>query len=468
MELGMSHEAATPLNRVRVTRRAVIAALTAWALALVWFVTLSGWLGVRPHSVLLVRQNVLFNSDTNTWVDVMVHEQAPSASARVIHPLDARLWRAPALALRYALQLVVPPEYAAVLATQLLVAFVAAIGVGALACLAVTLGLTSSQCVCLFGVYLLFTSSSTIALPEYFGISNGLLTIAFVVPILVSDRRISVTVLAALVPLCAGTTLTNAAYPIAALYQWGLRSTMLRRAVLVAALLMVPIAVFLFIDSRKVVLLYTDADKDIASRVAVVPRYVPGATRWYLKTTKIHGHVADYLNLRLFEHPLDAADYALFAIAAPAVGPTPAVRTTKGADMITYESGQPLHWNPNGFFVGADVSHVRQYLGVQALGGVLWLSLLAMCLYRALRHPDTRRLVWLPAGWVVFNLLFHNVWGDELFLYAPHWSWALMALVILGARELPVRAIAAFVLPIAGCQIYTLIAIRHAVAGVVR
>jgi hypothetical protein len=438
------------------------------ATAVVWFTLLSGWLGVEPGSLLLKRQNVLFNSDTNTWVDEIARQQAPSASTRAIHPLEVFIWRTPYQVVNRLVRVVVQQDRAELLAARLLVALVSGTGVGFLAWLALTLGVGLPQCLLLFAMYLLFTSSSTIALPEHFGLSNGLLSIAFVIPIAIANRRIRTAVLAALAVLCGGTTITNVLYPLAAIYQWGLNSVRARAAVVLAAALALPLAIFLFMDSRKVVLLYTDADKEIASRVAILPAHIPGITRWYLKTSKIHGHVGDYLNLRLVRHPLDAAVYSVYALVTPAVGPAPAVRTTKGRQMVTYESGRPLHWDPNGFFSGSDSLYLTDWWGVQGVGAALWAVLLFSCTYHALRDRSTRPLVWLAAGWILFNLVFHNLWGDEQFLYAPHWSWALMALVLLGARQLSLIAVGSFVVPIAACQIYTLVRIKSLLLAIVQ
>jgi hypothetical protein len=438
------------------------------ATAVVWFTLLSGWLGVAPGYVLMKRQNVLFNSDTNTWIDEIARGHAPSAATRAIHPLEVVIWRPPYQVVNRLLRLVVQPDRVELLAARLLVALVSGAGVGFLAWLALTLGIEMPQCLLLFAMYLLFTSSSTIALPEHFGLSNGLLSIAFVAPIAIANRRIRTAVLAALTVLCGGTTITNVLYPLAAIYQWGLTSVRARAAVVLAAALALPLAIFLFVDSRKVVLLYTESDKEIASRVAVLPAHIPGITRWYLKTSKIHGHVGDYLNLRLLRHPLDAAVYSVYALVTPAVGPVPAVRTTKGWPMVTYESGRPLHWDPNGFFSGSDSLYLGGWWGAHGIGAVLWTVLLLSCTYRAFRDRTTRPLLWLPAGWILFNLVFHNLWGDEQFLYTPHWSWALMALVLLGARQLSLLATASFVIPIAAYQIYTLVWIKTLLLSIVQ
>lgn len=453
--------------RNRSTRVLLIAG-TIWVTAVIWFMLLSGWLGVRPGSVLLARENVFFNSDTNTWIEAMVNNPDAAAGTRAVHPLAIALWRPPTQALFWLIRVVRPRDRAGPAAARLLIALVAGAGVGCLAWLALTIGVEMPQLLLLFAMYLLFTASSTIALPEHFGLSNGLLSIAFVTPILAAHRGVRATGLAVLAVVCGGTTITNALYPLGALYQWALEGRA-RRVAAVAATIVLPIAVFLFVDSQLIVRPYipgTAAPLGLAHR-SILPAYVPAATRWYAKTSQIHGHVLGFANLRLLNHPMDAIVYAMFALVAPAVGPPPAVRKTKGSDMVTYESSQPLRWTPVGSS-GSDRPHLRDYLGVQSIGAVLWISLLLYCVQYAFRHQMTRRLAWLPAGWILFNLVFHNLWGDELFLYAPHWSWALMALVILGARGLSRMATALLVVPIAACQIGALFQIKSALLTIYR
>ena len=63
--------------------------------------------------------------------------------------------------------------------------------------------------------------------------------------------------------------------------------------------------------------------------------------------------------------------------------------------------------------------------------------------------------------------MLHTVWGDELFLYTPHWSWALFGLVLLGAGRLPLRFVAAMCLATAPAQIQMLLAVKQ-VAAIIR
>jgi hypothetical protein len=382
-------------------------------IAVIWFVLLSGWLGVTPGSVMTKRQNVLFNSDMNLWVDRMIgNARSPE---RLVHPLEVLIWRAPCRALQHLLGMFLPFDYAGLLAARLLVAAVAALGVGFLAYLALHLGVKRIHLVLLFAMYLLFTSNTTLSLPEHFGISNGLLCITFVFPIVVASTELRAAGLAALLVLCGGTTITNVLFPLASFVRYCLRST---RSKMYAA-------------------------------AAAMAGGLGAALFLYLRSSTIHYFVGKYLSLRLFRDPLEAGVYAIYALVAPAIGPAPRMLRFPGWDMVSYEPAlQPLH--------------LSYYFGFQAIGAIAWAILLGACISIALRDDRTRAYVWLPLGWLLFNIGFHNVWGDELFLYAPHWSWALMALVVLGARGLSTKFLAVTSVVVIACQIDTLFAIKHA------
>jgi hypothetical protein len=387
--------------------------------SVIWFMLLSGWWGVTPGSVITKRQNVLFNSDMNLWVDRMIgNARSPE---RLVHPLEVPLWRGPCRALQHLLGIFLPSEYAGLFAARLLVAVMAGLGVGFMAFLALHNGLKTTQFILLFIMYLLFTSNSTTALPEHFGISNGLLSISFVLPIVIASAEVRALVLGALVVLCGGTTVTNVLFPLASFVQYCLKSVRTKIHAATAALAVgLGAGVFL-----------------------------------YVKSWSIHHFVGKYLSLRLVHHPLKAGLYTLYALVAPAVGPTPRILRVPGWDMVCYEPAyEPLR--------------LSYYFGIQAIGAIAWAILLFTCISKGLREERTRAYMWLPLGWLLFNAAFHNIWGDELFLYAPHWSWALMGVVILGASDLSRRFIAAMVVPVVVSQIYTLFAIKQALQTIVR
>jgi hypothetical protein len=365
------------------------------------------------------RQNILFNSDTNLWLDRMIgNERSPE---HVIHPLEIYFWRPPCRALQHLLEAFMPADAAGVLAARVFVAFIHGLGVGFLAFLALRLGVKLPQCILLFVIYLLFTSNATAALPEHFAISNGLLSITFVVPILVASTGATAIFLAAMVLLCGGTTITNALYPLAALWQYAFKSMRARLTVLAVA----------------------------------APIGLAAAIGLYLKSYTIHHFVNAYSTLRLVHDPLRACVHFVYTFLSPAVGPTPRVMREPGWDMVSYE---PAH----------DVLRLSYYFGLQAIGAIAWLFLLFRCVARALRDQEIRQYVWLPLGWVVFSAVFHNIWGDELLLYSPHWSWALIALVILGARDLSMKFTASVFVPIVVSQVYTFVKIKSALETITR
>jgi len=419
-------------------------------IAVVWFLMLSSWLGVKPGSVMATRQNVLFNSDASFWLGRMIgNEESPEEA---VHPLEIPIWRPPCRALSHMLGLFLPQDYAGVLAARLLVALVAGAGVGFMAFAALRNGIAITSCILLFAMYLLFTTNSTVALPEHFGISNGLLSIAFVVAMVVASARLRTIVLAALTILCGGTTITNAVFPLGAMVHLYLRSMRLKLGLLAAA----------------------------------IPLGAGASFLAYRHSYTIHWFFSKYAHWRLFKNPLEAAVYALYELVCPAVGPNPLVMRVPGWDMVSYEPVHMPHlpvrlsyyfhvavptvalpcFPPNDALAWLPAHGALAWL--PALGAAAWLALLLICCYHAFRDERTRFYAWLPLAWLLFNVVFHNIWGEELMLLAPHWSWALMGLVILGARPLSRRVIATLLVPIVAAQIYSLLAIKGALLTIVQ
>jgi hypothetical protein len=129
----------------------------------------------------------------------------------------------------------------------------------------------------------------------------------------------------------------------------------------------------------------------------------------------------------------------LFAFLAPVIGPVP-YRTFEREHVV-------LSYEPVSF---------GQYSAIQWIGVVAWAALLAFCIWRAVSEPQSRRwTLWLLA-WITFNLVFHNLWGDEFFLYSPHWAWAMFGVVAIAAKRLPWPAMAATATLIIVPQLYTL------------
>jgi hypothetical protein len=376
-----------------------------------WFLALSAWFGLRPGSILLTRPNILFSSDTNAWIERFGGEtKLPRVFPyHYVHPLEVELWRPPCRAIGHVLKLFLPQDEADVLSARLLPAILFGMGTAALSFLGLSNGLGKTRCVLLFAIYMLFTSSVTAVLPEHYAISNGLLSLAFVAPFFIGPERIKYGVLAALTLLAGGTIITNFAFPLGSLIRCYSASRRFRWR-----LIAVP-----------------------AAGVAAV------SAGFYFFSYSVHWFVSQYLNVRLFHAPLRAAAYTLGMALVPVVGPMPQVHRFPGFDQVSFE---PLRFG--------------DYSWIQAIAAAAWLVLLIRSVGKALEEKRLRPEVWMLLGWLVYEALEHNIWGDEFLLYAPNWTWALMALVVLGAPYLSRLFVAAMAVLIAIGQVYTLLAIR--------
>ena len=129
--------------------------------------------------------------------------------------------------------------------------------------------------------------------------------------------------------------------------------------------------------------------------------------------------VTRFVNARVV-HDASAVVNVLAAVAVyPAVAPSPRVA---GPDVTRHLTYEPLR--------------LRDYDAINGVGAIAWLILLLASARRAWEVVRPREVLLMPIGWLLFNTLFHSMWGDEFFLYTPHWSWALMGLVMLGAGSL--------------------------------
>jgi len=276
------------------------------------------------------------------------------------------------------------------------------------------------QCALVFLMYLLFTANTIVALPEHLGISNGLLSLAFIIPLVITNTRLRTTALGFLTVPIGGTTITNAVFPLASLAQESLKSRYMRIALGVITVLGLAGFVLFFAEPERVGI--------------VIDRILGG--RGY----SINWFIVTFLNNRLISDPWGAGTYAMLSLVYPVIGPAPYVRAVPGSLMM-------VSYSP---FV------ITEYSWIQLIGVIAWVVLLGTCVFNGHRDGRTRRFVWLLVLWLGFNGVFHNVWGDEYFLFSPHWSWALMGLVILGVRHVSLKFTAAMVFPIVIGQIIAL------------
>jgi hypothetical protein len=382
----------------------------------IWLTLLSGWLGVKPGMMLAERTNVLFQSDTFTWTAWMLASgHILILPINAVHPLQVILWSLPCRIVAFAVGLFMPQPASLIFAARLFVAMCAASGIGYLAWFALRIGMRGLECAILFTMYLLFTSNSTICLPEHFAISNALLTIAFVAPIFAANSRMRFTILGILTVLIGGTTVTNVIFPVLSAVGPALKSPRLRLAAFIAA-----------------------------SFLAIGVAYFLNVHTWIF-----HHYIGENMRWRIFHDPLGTGTYLFYFLVSPVVGPHPLIVNVWEGQMVSYDPPQ-------------GTLSMARYLGIQLIGGVAWLILLFRCTLEVYRNQAARFPLKLLSSWLAFNCVFHNVWGDDLSLYAPHWSWALMALVAMGAPRLPRRFVLVAALLVIIAQVPALLEIKKA------
>jgi hypothetical protein len=389
-----------------------VEALAVLAAAFAVYVLLSRYLLVSPDTAVTVRNNVLFEADSGVRLRYLTDPGiAPASRLEFLqHPAFFLVWRPVGLLFTNLFGLVASTAQAQVLAAQTLVCGSAAAGSAFL--FAMTRRRGGSRFEALLPVVLLTFATSTVlvVVPEHWAMAQGLMLAAFYVltqPGRPGRRR--VLTLGVLCALIAGTTVTNALFGLFVLV-----------ALAVAAGVRMP--------GRRVLAALAIAGLAVAIPAAWIMVQLP--------------HVGGFLNMRLVEAPLSAAAYMVFGVAGPIVGPVPWESIARQRLVLSYE---PVSFG--------------MYLPLQWLGVVAWTLLLGACVWLAVRDRTTRWPAAFLMAWIGFNLVFHNLWGDEFFLYSPHWVWALLTLVMLGIGRLRLRFAVPLVAFIVIGQITTLLTI---------
>lgn len=279
------------------------------------------------------------------------------------------------------------PEIAAVAVCRIAAALGAGIGLGILFGCLRRIGWSREKC-SVAAAFLLASSYQVIAcLPDHFAFSSGILPAAFGVYLLARQGAISrpmaTGILIGFAGLASGICLTNGLWP--ALLLAGLhferRAVPWRTAVLASVAVAAILAVSLVFIQRH------------GHRIPVL---------WQAK---------HWLNLRILHDPPGAALRAFRGTIDPVIAPRPTIDTNnlERVPMLTFE--------PSGGMPTWPFDIARTFAAAS------WLAFLTLSL--AVRWTPPVRLL---AIWIAWNLLFHNVWGDEFFLYSPHYGWALALL----------------------------------------
>lgn len=403
-------------RRVGPVSLAVVASLAATA----WFLFLSGWFNVQSGAALTVRRNVMFHSDASLWFELLTWDDfEPQRAFRYFsHGFMYVLWRPITRCLTWLLRWFATDATAPLLAARLLMASAAGASVGAMIYLAIRRRVAPISCACLWMMAVGFTTNVIVVMTEHFGFSAAMLTVTFVAfNFAAESRRASIVALVGAIA-ATGTTITNGAFVVLGLLQ-----------IKGAARWKGPIALLLGTAGLLALVVGLWMDESIR-------QYVTGVL-----------HIS-----RLYE--LDSvASQVLPSFIYPAVGPEPIVRSV---DPIR-EPRLMVSYTPFG---------ATRYTLVQGAAALAWLVLFVQASIKAFSDPETRTAARVLTSWILFSIVLTLTWGDEWFLYSPQWAWALMTMVILGARHISPRTLVPLASLVALGQLHTLQSLQAAVTSI--
>lgn len=388
---------------------------------------LSGWIETVPGAPVGSRIDAYFQNDAGGRIADTV--AGTNARAAVVHPLFFFVFTLPIHLLTKLLTGWIAPEVTALYACRVYAAVAAGVGVGRLTTAVVRTGVSPGRVAVCAPLLLLGTSQTLVSLPDHFALSFGILSAAF--GVFLDDRngfgRHTGWKLIAFTVLAGGITVTNAVFP-AGLFVWRW----------VAQRGSIPKWVWPIVSVM------------LAGGVAFgwwVSRFDPADN-----SNPLVWRVRGYLSGRVLNDPNGAAARAFRGFVDVTVGPTPAIDTNNyyKTPMLTYEPTTATY-------------SAWPYDLPQSLGAGAWIGLLALAVVLGVRDERTRWPALVLLGWSAANVVFHVLWGDEFFLYTPHYSWALPTLVLLGTRRLTSWAVLVPVLLITIGQAATLLRLRDAV-----
>ena len=356
----------------------LILGLLSGTVALGLYLLIGRLLFVYPGTLVTEEIDVIFSSDAGERWKLLSGSTPPQVT--ITHPLLCYLWGTPGSLISKIAEQFMAPEVARLYSAHWLVCGVAAAGVGCMMFVVFRITEIRWKPLCMLPIILAFTCTSLVVLPDHFGISFGVFAASSVIflPFLGRRTRLALVILFGL--LLGGTTLTNGLFA-------ALAGTVLFRQEITS------MSTALSRRQR-----YTVGVALVLGCLLVVAL---GFHRMSRQTTV----AALFLNWRLFLDPVGAARLTVFAWVTPAVGPTPKIVEINDHPALTYN------------FVT-----LSNYTPLAAIAALAWIALVVPCVGYGIRAAETRPMAVVLLAWVAFNCLFHNIWGDEFFLFSPHWA----------------------------------------------
>jgi hypothetical protein len=418
-------------------RRVVTLGLVlAWVVITLAFFSFSHRLMALPDRTFATRSCALFHTDVREAVLTM----RTSAPISLKHPLARELWWPIGAVARNLLEPLMPADAAKSIAACLAMALFASFGVLACVLAAGAFGVGTSRLLALLPVSILSTANVVTLIPEYYGISYFLLSATFLAAIALRGRTRTVLLLV-LTGLLAATTVTNMVFGVLCLLmternaRWDRLASLIVRTIAVS--LALAFTVLLVAAATGFTSRYQDAERNTAPQ------------------DQSTGSILRSLRLGRIATPDRLVTYSGLAAVYPVVAPTPHIASVHPFPPLLR---QHIVSPPDGRLdLSYDPWAIRDYGVINGISAVAWLAFLSWSVVALLRAgTEARTALAVLALWICGNILVHLLWGDEMFMYSPHWSWALAAIPLLAAKWVPLPALAGISMTIAVGQAATL------------
>lgn len=408
-----------------------------WAAIVLAFFSVSYRLMALPDRTFATRTCALFHTDVREAVLTM----RTSTATSVKHPLARELWWPIGYIARNALEPSMPADTAKSIAACLAMALFASFGVLACALASTAFGAAPSRVLAVLPIAALSTANVITLIPEYYGISYFLLSVTFLIAVAVRGRTRTV-LLIVLTGLLAATTITNMIFGVLCLLmpergaEWGRPALLAMRAMVVA--LVVTSIVLLAGAFGGFTSQYQELDRNLASQ------------------DQLTGSILRSLRLGRIATPDRLLTYSGLAWVYPVVGPTPHIASVHPFPTILQ---RPTSSSSDGRLdLSYDPWAPQDYGIINGVSAIAWVAFLVwgtVALFRA--GGDGRKTLGVLSIWICGNILVHLVWGDEMFMYSPHWSWAVAAIPLLAAKWVPIPALLAICAIVGAGQVVTLL-----------
>lgn len=396
-------------------RTAIIAAM----IVSLGFLCVSQALVVLPNRPMSYRTDVFFQSDAGGLLQDAVEDR--SFRARGTHPLLYPIWTWPLHRLAIRLEPTLARELTVTWVSRLGIATVAGLGFGLLIFALGSRGQHWFGCLALALLVVVVNGHAIAAIPDHFGLSTGLIAACFAVKLASGNERRKLLLFSLLAIAMFGVTITNVLLPLLLMSDILLRrhGHFLKRRIGVLCVIVIFV---------------------VAVAVALLVWNSPAIR------ARISERVEMYLNWRIVDQPVKAMEYTARGVIDCAVAPAPK-STLENLDhlpMLTYEPRESVFasW---------------PYDPIQTIGAFAWLFLLLNGIRAAFLRREIRFVSVAISFWLVYNAAFHNLWGDEFFLYSPHSTGPLLLLAAFGFDRLPKWLLFVMVASIMTAALHTLL-----------